>query len=557
MGMKKTMNRILCAVLSVSMVVATLGFSGLKAEAKADPKQLKNPRHIHSSEDYPAKDRNDCVYVTFGSFPQTKVTEAKTIDTVLKAAGGKNGITVTVNKVAYYVLSDWKLVYKVEPIKWRVLRYDEKANKALLMADNALVSYRFSDIDENEPWVTSTLRSNLNGYGASMNAKKVDYSADKNSFWNMAFTTEEKYAIVTSTIKNPANPKYNISSGTGDTSERVFLLSSDDIENEDYGFCDDYERKSASRQVYSTDYAKDLGMTQVKKNQTYSNNMEVASWLLRTAGSKKNRVSYVDAYGEYKASGVGVFTHGYGVVPALYLDTTKVDLYEIVNGKKSSGKIEEGTIHTVGEADYLIKLMDNKYGDYEVYYADNYDFKTDKITIPASVKIGDKTFKVTGIASGAFNAEDKKLKTVVFPKKQIKVIEEGAFENCASLRKVMNADYVTTVGDDAFYGCTKLTTIDLKRAQTIGKRAFYACKSITKFTVGSKVTSIGASAFAKTSSMKKMIISSTKLKESKVGAKAFASGKHTVVYVVSSRFDKYSKFLHKKGLPSKCPIYRK
>jgi hypothetical protein len=56
-------------------------------------------------------------------------------------------------------------------------------------------------------------------------------------------------------------------------------------------------------------------------------------------------------------------------------------------------------------------------------------------------------------------------------------------------------DSVTSIGDSAFYYCTKLTSVTIGNSVTsIGDYAFYYCR-LTSVTIPDSVTSIGDSAF--------------------------------------------------------------
>ncbi len=57
-------------------------------------------------------------------------------------------------------------------------------------------------------------------------------------------------------------------------------------------------------------------------------------------------------------------------------------------------------------------------------------------------------------------------------------------------------DFVTSIGADAFYGCTKLTSITISNSITsIGNYAFRSCSNLTSVTISNSVTSIGEYAF--------------------------------------------------------------
>jgi hypothetical protein len=56
---------------------------------------------------------------------------------------------------------------------------------------------------------------------------------------------------------------------------------------------------------------------------------------------------------------------------------------------------------------------------------------------------------------------------------------------------------VTSIGDEAFFGCTSLTTITIPPSVTsIGKMAFQDCTSLTTITIPASVISIGEGAFS-------------------------------------------------------------
>ena len=78
----------------------------------------------------------------------------------------------------------------------------------------------------------------------------------------------------------------------------------------------------------------------------------------------------------------------------------------------------------------------------------------------------------------------------------VTTIGNNAFYKCTSLTSIHIHDSVETIGSSAFYGCTKLTSIDLGNSvTTIGYYAFRACSNLTSIVIPDSVTSIGSSAF--------------------------------------------------------------
>ena len=310
---------------------------------------ISNPRIVKdSSMDAGQKVTWDCVY--FGSYPQSEViSKDGSIYNALKNATGwdeNNDITIGGTKYrrlkgedATYATSassfyyNWNDSYKTyhyfkyEPIKWRVL--NRNGNDALLLADVALDDQEYNTNYEDVTWESSSMRSWLNGYGASVNQPKTDYS--KKNFINSAFTSTQMNAIKTTNVVNNNNINYGTAGGNN-TSDKVFLLSESEVYNTDtaagYGFVKDYNTDDEARISRCSTYAYAMGTYRsydIDAEYTkYNGNIW---WYLRSPGNDSYCTVKVDYYG-------GVFRYGddgsyndNGMRPALHLNLASTNLY--------------------------------------------------------------------------------------------------------------------------------------------------------------------------------------------------------------------------------------
>ena len=196
--------------------------------------------------------------------------------------------------------------FKYEPIKWRVL--NRNGNDALLLADVALDDQKYNTDYAKVTWETSSMRSWLNGYGASVNQPKTDYS--RKNFINSAFTSTQKNAIKTTNVVNNNNIYYGTAGGNN-TSDQVFLLSESEVYNTDtaagYGFAKDYSTYDEARRSRCSTYAYAMG--------TYR-----YYWWLRSPGCDGHCAAGVYIDGEVDGRGRDVFDNNVGVRPALHLN---------------------------------------------------------------------------------------------------------------------------------------------------------------------------------------------------------------------------------------------
>ena len=85
-------------------------------------------------------------------------------------------------------------------------------------------------------------------------------------------------------------------------------------------------------------------------------------------------------------------------------------------------------------------------------------------------------------------------------------IANEAFADCYTLRKVTLPENLNKIGKFAFYNCTKLETINLKRVEYIGRSAFQNCRLIRDIKLSPKLHYIDGWTFAGCSKLEKIII---------------------------------------------------
>ena len=170
-----------------------------------------------------------------------------------------------------------------EPIEWRVLA--KSGTQVLLISQKVLDCQPFENVYSQVRWGSSDMRKWLNS-----------------SFYNSAFSAEEKGYLVQKVITDEANTRTGIPAGQA-TQDYVFLLSISEAEK--------YFDSNGDRIAEATDYALLQGIVLTKGHPW---------WWLRTPGLDTDHAAAVSYSGGMYRSGDRVSRTDWGVRPCVWID---------------------------------------------------------------------------------------------------------------------------------------------------------------------------------------------------------------------------------------------
>lgn len=294
----------------------------------------------------PYRDAKDgFVYVAFGNYPQSKVSDynlLKTIRASAEYAAVGNNTRFTYGGQEYYKFkpnnqpnlaengysSSSYYVFKIEPVWWRVLTVKNGAvsNGTVyrLLSRNILSCSAFNTADDG--WVEkqyTKYASQLNGDLTSFIRRYFDPdTVYKES--TLRSTIGSVYSFVTTGVSTSnVRPrtftayKNALSSDTETYTDNSYALNYSEMKTASFGFNDNWEETDTARQASATDFAMANGVY-VSNNKAY---MGKGSWWLRGSGTtfdyNDKKIAYVKYTGKLHSYTAASFSLRSGVRPTI------------------------------------------------------------------------------------------------------------------------------------------------------------------------------------------------------------------------------------------------
>lgn len=197
--------------------------------------------------------------------------------------------------------------FKYEPLKWRVL----DPATGLMMCESIIDSQPYlNQVYFSNDWSGGCYYNNVDHTIYANNYAESSIRAWLNAdFYNTAFSAEEKTSIKNTAVDNTRIGTFGDDYSCQNTTDKVFLLSQNDVTNTAYGFTND--TYSTTRHAKATAYAKAQNV-QVESNASYLGN---SMWFLRTPGSSDYLASKVSFDGRVTSD--MVFDTYVGIRPAI------------------------------------------------------------------------------------------------------------------------------------------------------------------------------------------------------------------------------------------------
>ena len=276
-------RKILNLRTSITVILAgTLLFTSVKIglpgiDVNAEPEsQTEYKVSAPRVEKLPGKQKVTYDIIEFGSYPQSEVTGEALTEEITGAEYDEYGdCVVSENKYRRVEIKENEgendteenaeyRYFKYEPLEWRVLKVSE--GYAYMLSDR-VIDAQWYDASHSS-WNTSLIRYWLNGY-KDMGLEIYNYPK---SMLGTAFNEDEKKAMELKDgeyIDIANNNSQNKETNYKFCDDRLFLLETYELKNEDYGFLNYDTIGDNARKMETTDYAKENNVFFVGEDEKY------------------------------------------------------------------------------------------------------------------------------------------------------------------------------------------------------------------------------------------------------------------------------------------------
>jgi len=220
----------------------------------------------------------------------------------------------------------------------------------MVLSDQELYGAKFDPKEDQNQWINSPLRTALNS--RTVTTFNGDGSVQTwGSFGGDVFTTAEYSTILETTHKQQGS-----SDGKDTvTTEKVYLLGYDEVQNSDYGFSDDNKRKTSPTL---------LGLkAKMYGNKSLIGHEDGACWWLRSPNKHKYLIFFVnyEVWRVYLSGALQTTSNinNNGVRPAFDMNQGSVLFATAAQGGKTSVKVGDGVaLPNYTGREYKLTLLD-------------------------------------------------------------------------------------------------------------------------------------------------------------------------------------------------------
>ena len=88
---------------------------------------------------------------------------------------------------------------------------------------------------------------------------------------------------------------------------------------------------------------------------------------------------------------------------------------------------------------------------------------------------------------------------------QVTTIGKNAFKGCTGITSLV-AIHVKTINKEAFEGCSSIKTLSLPAVETISKNAFANCEQLNTVSLGASLSNVTANPFSNCTALKEFVV---------------------------------------------------